>query len=115
MEAAVMDRPRVSRTADFTPPERSVQQRRAALLEANRIRSVRAAWKRDLKAGRLQFSDVVNHPDAATMKVWDVILAMPKWGRVKVDRLLRKRIISPSKTCGGLSERQRRELLDVLG
>ena len=47
-------------------------------------------------------------------KVFDVILAVPKYGRVKVNRVLKQCRISPSKTIGGLSERQRAELVALL-
>ena len=47
-------------------------------------------------------------------KVFDIILAVPKYGRVKVNRILNQCRISPSKTIGGLSERQRAELVALL-
>jgi hypothetical protein len=43
-----------------------------------------------------------------------MLLAVPKIGRVKVNRLLAVARISPSKTIGGLSERQRTELIEPL-
>ena len=42
-----------------------------------------------------------------------MLLAVPKYGRVKVDKILRQCKISPSKTVGGLSERQRNELVGL--
>ena len=42
------------------------------------------------------------------------LLAVPKYGRVKVNRILTHCRISPSKTIGGLSERQRNELVSYL-
>jgi hypothetical protein len=91
-------------------PVRSFQQRLDALGEANRIRTFRAGLKRDLKAGRLSFLDVLRNPDCATMKVIDVLLAMPKIGRVKADKALRGAKVSPAKTCGGITDRQLGEL-----
>lgn len=91
-------------------PDRSLEQRRAALVEANRIRTHRKLVKRDLKAGRREPADVLVDPDCATMKLYDLLLALPKMGRAKVDRLIRTARISPSKTVGGLSRRQREEL-----
>ena len=44
----------------------------------------------------------------------DLLLAVPKYGRVKVNRILTHCRISPSKTIGGLSERQRNELVSYL-
>jgi len=49
-----------------------------------------------------------------TAKVFDMLLAVPKYGRVKTNRILNMCRISPSKTIGGLSERQRAELVAQL-
>ncbi|MDQ6816313.1 MAG: hypothetical protein M3018_02755 [Actinomycetota bacterium] len=49
-----------------------------------------------------------------TAKVFDLLLAVPKYGRVKVNKILSQCRISPSKTIGGLSERQRRELVTLM-
>ena len=46
-----------------------------------------------------------------TAKVFDMILAVPKYGRVKANKILGQCRISPSKTIGGLSQRQRAELV----
>ena len=50
-----------------------------------------------------------------TAKVFDMLLAVPKYGRVKVNKVLTQCRISPSKTIGGLSQRQRDELVSLLG
>ena len=57
--------------------------------------------------------DLLNDPPSKieTMKIQDLLLSAPKMGRVKVDKLLRTCRISPSKTVGGLSPRQRGEIL----
>ena len=49
-----------------------------------------------------------------TAKVFDMLLAVPKYGRVKVNKVLQQCRISPSKTIGGLSQRQRSELVGQL-
>jgi hypothetical protein len=95
-------------------PDRSVAQRKAALAEANRIRTRRAGVKRDLKHGRVNARAVLTDPDCATAKIVELLLAMPKVGRVKAHRMLTRARISPSKTIGRLSERQRLELLSML-
>ena len=97
-------------------PSRTVEQRMAALEHGNRIRLYRAQVKRDLKAGRRSVLDELAAVDdrLASMKVFDLLLAVPKLGRVKVSRLLARNGISPSKTVGGLSERQRRVLVMAL-
>jgi hypothetical protein len=98
----------------ITTPDRSLEQRLTALEYANEVRSFRAALKRDLKAGRVDWRDVLVGVDVderlATMKVYDLLLAVPKVGRSKADRALHRHRISPSKTIGGLSGRQRAEL-----
>ena len=49
-----------------------------------------------------------------TAKLADVLLALPKFGRVKVNKLLTQCRISPSMTFGGLSLRQRDDLIKRL-
>ncbi len=97
-------------------PERSITQRMDALGRANEIRSRRAGLKRDLKAGRAKIHNLLLDPPKwlETAKVFDLLLAVPKYGRVKVNRVLTHCRISPSKTIGGLSERQRKELVSYL-
>jgi hypothetical protein len=98
-------------------PERSLQQRMDALAIANEVRTRRAQLKRDLKAGRVDVLDLLLEPPEwiETMKVFDLLLAMPKVGRVKANKVLGRARVSPSKTLGGLTERQRMEVLALLG
>ena len=87
-----------------------------ALQRANDIRTRRAQLKRDLKAGRASIQQLLLDPPewVETAKVFDMLLAVPKYGRVKVNKILSQCRISPSKTIGGLSERQRSELVAQL-
>lgn len=87
-----------------------------ALKRANDIRSARARLKKDLKAGRVTINNLLHDPPeyVMTAKVFDMLLAVPKYGRVKTNRILNGCRISPSKTIGGLSERQRAELVSQL-
>jgi hypothetical protein len=96
-------------------PTRSLDQRMEALNRANDIRVKRARLKRDLKAGDLRIEQVIADPPefVLTAKVYDMLVAVPRLGRVKVTRLLTQCRISQSKTVGGLSERQRGELLEL--
>lgn len=93
--------------------ERSLEQRLRALQRANEVRSRRAELKCELKDGSRVVGEVLLEPAAEleTMKVFELLLAAPKFGRVKVSKILSQHRISPSKTIGGLSERQRRELV----
>jgi hypothetical protein len=97
-------------------PERSPDQRMEALKRANDIRSKRAQLKRDLKAEKVKIQTLLLDPPeyVLTAKVIDMLMAVPKYGRVKTNRILNQCRISPSKTIGGLSERQRSELVAQL-
>jgi len=87
-----------------------------ALERANNIRTRRAQLKRDLKAGKAKVESLLLDPPewVETAKVFDMILAVPKYGRVKANKILTQCRISPSKTIGGLSQRQRAELVQML-
>jgi len=67
--------------------------------------SRRAQLKRDLKAGRQPIHELLLQPPdyLQTAKVFDLLLAVPKYGRVKVNKILSQCRISPSKTLGGAS------------
>jgi hypothetical protein len=97
-------------------PERTRDQRMRALRRANEIRSKRAKLKRDLKAGKVKVESLLLDPPEYVLsaKAFDMMLAVPKYGRVKADRVLRDCRISPSKTIGGLTERQRADLVAQL-
>jgi hypothetical protein len=99
-----------------TVPERSHEQRMRALQRANEIRSKRAKLKRDLKGGKTTIQQLLLDPPdyVLSAKAFDMIVAVPKYGRVKANKILSQCRISPSKTIGGLSERQRAELVEFL-
>lgn len=101
---------------------RTPEQQLEALRRANRVRVERSQLKRRLVA--LSTREEVNSllartigapPDwAETMKLRDLLLAAPKYGRVKTDRFLAMARCSAVKTLGSLTERQRREIIDLL-
>src|SRR4051794_26497972 len=105
-----------SPTKHSAAPERSLLQRMDALQRANEIRTRRAQLKKDLKGGRVSIHTLLKEPPeyVETAKVFDMLLAVPKYGRVKANKVLQQCRISPSKTIGGLSERQRTELVGLL-
>jgi len=96
-------------------PRRSLDQRMDALQRANDIRVKRARLKKDLKLGRAHIEDILRDPPdyVATAKVLDMLMAVPKFGQVKAKRYLNQCRIAESKTIGGLSERQRAELVGL--
>jgi len=102
--------------AQVQAPLRSLDQRMDALRRANEIRVRRAQLKKDLKSGSAEIETILNDPPeyVETAKVFDMLMAVPKFGRVKAARFLNQCRISQSKTVGGLSERQRAELVGLL-
>ena len=118
------------RSANSSPatiaPERSYVQRMQALQRANDIRSRRAQLKRDLKAGRQPIDELLLAPPEylETAKVFDLLLAVPKYGRVKVNKILqlsarsrraRRSVVCPSasgasslRSCDGAELQRRR-------
>lgn len=106
---------REDRTVGVTP-ERSLQQRLDALVRANEVRTFRARTKADLKSGRTSPTAVIlsDDPRFETWKVFDLLMSLPRIGRQKANRMMLRERISPSKTVGGLSERQRASLLELV-
>ena len=88
----------------------------SALSQANQVRGLRAKLKQDLRADKVRLELVLaTRADyLATAEVFDLLVAVPKIGPVKAGRLLTVADISPSKTIGGLSERQRARLIELL-
>lgn len=87
-----------------------------ALSLANAIRVARAALKREISAGITDVCEVLADPPLHTlsMKVFDLLMARNKFGYVKVSRLLNTCRISQAKTIGGLTLRQRIELMQLI-
>ena len=105
----------VSPKTQAQAPLRSLDQRMEALKRANDIRVKRAKLKKDLKDGRVRVESILRNPPeyVETAKVFDILMAVPKFGRVKAARFLNQARISQAKTVGGLSERQRAELVGL--
>ncbi len=110
----VLSRPMVMKT-QAQAPERSLDQRMEALRRANDIRVRRARLKKDLKDGSVEIERILSDPPeyVSTAKVFDILMAVPKFGRVKASRFLNQCRISQAKTVGGLSDRQRAELVGL--
>ncbi len=106
-----------SPAAQFTElSQRSHEQRLQALAQANRVRHLRAEFKRDLKHGRVALSAAIADPPdyLAAARVAELLMALPRYGRVKTTHLLAHCRVSEKKTLAGLSLRQRRELIAAL-
>lgn len=97
-------------------PNRSLEQRLTALSTANAVRTFRGDLKKDVKAGKISVVKLLENPpeEIKNMKIPALLLAAPKIGQVKVNRILNRCRISPTKTVGGLSPRQRDALLSLM-
>lgn len=93
-----------------------LDQRLSALNRANRIRTRRAQLKTELLSGRVKLADVLLAEEdwMYTMKVRDLLLAVPKLGTAKVTRALRATHISPTVALNRTDRRRREALLDWL-
>ncbi len=88
-----------------------------ALARANEVRLARAQLKREVAAGRIALARVLAGPPscAQTAKVRELLLVVPRIGPARADRVLARCRIAYAKTVGGLSDRQRAELVALLG
>ena len=92
------------------------QQQLEALARGNGVRSRRAQLKRDLKAGRRSIEEVLGNPPGwlSGATILDLLIATPKRRRIKANKVLLRCRISPSRTIGALTERQRRVIVSEL-
>lgn len=91
-------------------------QRLDALKIANTVRQERAELKQSLRKGEVSIVELLVTPPEflLTARLSQILLAAPGYGQVRVSRLLKRCRISPLKTIGTLSERQRQELTQAL-
>lgn len=102
-------------------PSQTNAQRMDALAKANRIREGRALAKRSLaqlspSEARARADTLLTcpHPDLEGMRVSELLKAIPNIGESRLRWLLLSAGVSPSKTLGGLSDRQRQALTEEL-
>lgn len=100
-----------------TAPVRTLDQRLDALALGNRHRTLRKELKQDIAAGRTTLADALLEPIPAwleTMKVYDLVLSAPKIGPTKANKMFVRIRLSHSKTVGGMTARQRMELVSLV-
>jgi hypothetical protein len=97
-------------TAALTAPE--LEQRLDALQRATKVRIDRAKLKKDLAAGRTRIADVLQDPPECvhTAKVNELLLALPKFGRVRVSKALARARVTGTTRLEDLSDTQRAAL-----
>ncbi len=95
---------------------RPLKQRHDALQRANDIRTRRSVLKASIKDGNTSVVQALLEPPdwALTMRVLDVLTAVPRVGQVKALKLLSRVYVAPTKTLGGLTDRQRCEIARLL-
>jgi len=103
------------RSAGAGVPGRSREQRLRALAQANEVRTARAELKKGLASGQIELVEVLADPPpwARTARVRDLLLVLPRIGSVRAGRILSHCGIAHSKTLGGLTDRQRGELINL--
>ena len=95
---------------------------KAALREANRVRLVRAAWKRRIErqptgeASRELLADVLSDPpeDLRGMELGELIGACRRVGPVAIERYVHIAEVSSTRHVGDLTARQRWVLIGAL-
>jgi len=94
-------------------PQRSPSQRLDALSRANDTRKKRSELKREIKARRVDAGSVLQKVPGycRTMKVSELLLAIPQVGEVKCGKIMARARIHQSRTLTGISEGQRADLL----
>ena len=96
-------------------PKMTDEQRAAALARAAEARRVRAEIKQLLKTGSLNLEDVFARAEeddlVGGIKVFAVVLSMPKMGKIKTIRLLEDLRIAENRRLRALTPRQKADLL----
>ena len=101
-------------TLTAAPP--TAPQHMKALAHANRIRLARAAWKRDIRAGRVTVPDLLREPpiELDGMTVGALIGAQQRWADRRTAKFLADFAISPMRRIDRLTARQREVLAAAL-
>ena len=100
-----------------TAPERSLTQRMDGAASARTtIRTKRAKLKHDLRAGKANPQALLLSPPeyVLTAKVSDMLLAVPKYGQVKVNKILASAGSLRARRSAACLPRQRAELVSYL-
>ncbi len=97
-------------------PDMSPKDRAKALENAKNARSKRAALLKQVSNGELTVSDVLDKADddecIARIKVTSLIKAVPGYGEVRAENLMKELGIAESRRLRGLGFKQRANLID---
>ncbi len=98
-------------------PQLTDAERKAALQKAVETRQKRAQIKKQIKAGQLSLTKVLNdtsNPIVAKMKISALLKSLPGVGKVRAEKLMTKIGIDESRRIQGLGSKQRESLLEEL-
>lgn len=96
-------------------PQMTNEQRAVALKKAAQVRKQRADVKKDLKAGNITLTEVLdkkNDPVIGKMRAYDLLRSLPGVGKAKATTLMERFNISDSRRVAGLGERQLEQIVD---
>src|SRR5690349_6134724 len=87
-----------------------------ALARANEVRLARAQLKQQIRAGQIRIEDVLRDVpwEVETMTVSDLLLSQKGWGLIRTNKILSRVPVSPMKTVGTLTTRQKERISDLL-
>jgi hypothetical protein len=87
-----------------------------ALERANAVRLARAGLKRRVAEGEISAAEVILDArwEADSMTVSDLLTSQRRWGHTRCRKFLASIPMSENKTIGSMTERQRRELAQLL-
>lgn len=99
------------------PPVLTDEQRRKALIKADAVRSRRAIVKKEIKASKISFEELLemakNEDALAGMKILTALECVPGIGKVKARRKMKELKISEVRRIKGLSPKQKTALLSI--
>lgn len=96
-------------------PQMTNEQRAAALEKAATVRKERAQVKKDLKAGNITLTEVLDKksdPVIGKMRATDLIKSLPGIGKAKSEKLMEQFGISETRRVAGLGQRQVEQLVE---
>lgn len=74
---------------------------------ANGARARRADLKRGLAAGAIDLADAIHHKDAEGMRIYDLLVCVPRVGPIKARNILWAQMIGERRRCAELTLRQK--------
>ena len=99
-------------------PELTNEQRVEYLRKAAEQRVKRAAFREELKEGKVTLAQALNRSDdpvVGRLHVRLLIESLPRCGKAKAQKIMEEIGISESRRVQGLGVRQRESLLEMLG